>query len=190
MNTTAAAIQARVTVATIRTWCRRGVIAATKTAGRWIIDSSSLARRIEIGARHMPALPPMVITSKTSTPGVLGVVGPAAQLAAAFEAGTPITLGGTKVAGETIYLGHSSIAYDDGLTAQVKGFDSERGEHADFPGIACAVYLVDMTRLDGAPTIKATVAAARSRSLARAAATEQAAAQQEARIAANTSYDC
>lgn len=51
MNTNAAAIEARVTVATIRTWARRGVIAATKTAGRWIIDTTSLARRIAIGAR-------------------------------------------------------------------------------------------------------------------------------------------
>lgn len=53
MNTTAAATQANVTVATIRTWCRRGVIAATKTAGRWLIDAASLTRRIEIGARKM-----------------------------------------------------------------------------------------------------------------------------------------
>ena len=52
MNTTAAATQANVTVDTIRTWCRKGVIAATKTAGRWIIDAASLARRIAIGARR------------------------------------------------------------------------------------------------------------------------------------------
>lgn len=51
MNTTAAATQAKVTVATIRTWCRRGVVAAVKVAGRWVIDTTSLARRIEIGAR-------------------------------------------------------------------------------------------------------------------------------------------
>ncbi|MFF8829350.1 hypothetical protein [Streptomyces sp. NPDC015131] len=50
MNTTTAALQAQVTVITIRTWCRRGVIAATKTAGRWVINSASLARRIAIGA--------------------------------------------------------------------------------------------------------------------------------------------
>lgn len=49
MNTTAAATEAHVTVATIRTWCRRGVLAAVKTAGRWIIDTASLARRIAIG---------------------------------------------------------------------------------------------------------------------------------------------
>ncbi|MEU3990146.1 helix-turn-helix domain-containing protein [Streptomyces platensis] len=52
MNTTAAALQAHVTVATIRTWCRRGAIAATKTAGRWIIETASLAHRIAIGARR------------------------------------------------------------------------------------------------------------------------------------------
>jgi hypothetical protein len=51
MNTTTAATEARVTVATIRTWARRGAIAATKQAGRWVIDAASLARRIAIGAR-------------------------------------------------------------------------------------------------------------------------------------------
>lgn len=54
MNTTAAALKANVTVATIRTWCRHGVITATKQAGRWIIDSASLTRRVEIGARRVP----------------------------------------------------------------------------------------------------------------------------------------
>lgn len=53
MNTTTAATEAQVTVATIRLWARRGVIAATKTAGRWIIDTASLARRIAIGARRL-----------------------------------------------------------------------------------------------------------------------------------------
>lgn len=56
MNTTAAAAQAKVTVATIRTWCRTGVIAATKTAGRWVIEAASLARRIAIGNRRKPIL--------------------------------------------------------------------------------------------------------------------------------------
>jgi hypothetical protein len=55
MNTTAAAIQANVTVATIRTWCRRGVIAAVKAAGRWVVDAVSLTRRIAIGAMKRPA---------------------------------------------------------------------------------------------------------------------------------------
>lgn len=55
MNTTTAATQAHVTVATIRTWCRNGVITATKQAGRWIIDTASLAARIAIGALKRPA---------------------------------------------------------------------------------------------------------------------------------------
>lgn len=50
MNTTTAAIQAGVTTDTIRTWCRAGVIAAAKRAGRWVIDTASLAHRIAIGA--------------------------------------------------------------------------------------------------------------------------------------------
>jgi hypothetical protein len=61
MNTTtaAAALQARVTAATIRTWCRNGVVTATKRAGRWFIDAASLARRIAIAAlktRKAPAV--------------------------------------------------------------------------------------------------------------------------------------
>ena len=35
----------RVTPATVRTWCRMGAVRAVKTAGRWIIDASSLTRR-------------------------------------------------------------------------------------------------------------------------------------------------
>ncbi|GAA4823973.1 hypothetical protein [Streptomyces ziwulingensis] len=55
MNTTAAATEAHVTVATIRTWCRRGVVTAVKQAGRWIIDTTSLAARITIGKMKRPA---------------------------------------------------------------------------------------------------------------------------------------
>lgn len=56
MNTTAAAVEANVTVATIREWARNGVVAATKVAGQWIIDTVSLARRIAIGAwKRTPA---------------------------------------------------------------------------------------------------------------------------------------
>jgi len=55
MNTSTAAAEARVTVATIRTWCRIGAVAATKQAGRWIIDTASLAARIAIGAMKRPA---------------------------------------------------------------------------------------------------------------------------------------
>lgn len=50
MNTTAAALEAHVTVDTIRTWCRIGAVTALKQAGRWVIDTASLAHRITIGA--------------------------------------------------------------------------------------------------------------------------------------------
>src|SRR5689334_7545597 len=66
MNTTAAALQANVTTNTIRTWCRRGAIAATKTAGRWIIDTTSLAARIAIGKMKRPARP-TTLTADTLT---------------------------------------------------------------------------------------------------------------------------
>ncbi|MEU9415136.1 hypothetical protein [Streptomyces sp. NPDC048272] len=52
MDTTTAARTARVTVATIRTWCRIGAVTATKTAGKWTVDATSLAHRIAIGARR------------------------------------------------------------------------------------------------------------------------------------------
>lgn len=46
MDTAAAAAQANVTPATIRAWCRRGIIAAAKTGRRWVIDTASLLHRI------------------------------------------------------------------------------------------------------------------------------------------------
>ncbi|QKW31474.1 helix-turn-helix domain-containing protein (plasmid) [Streptomyces seoulensis] len=64
MNTTDAATQANVTVATIRTWCRHGVVTATKRAGRWIIDTASLAARIAIGKMKRPTKP-AVLTTET-----------------------------------------------------------------------------------------------------------------------------
>lgn len=59
MNTTEAATQANVTVATIRGWARNGVITAAKVAGRWIIDTASLATRIAIGNMKRPAVKPV-----------------------------------------------------------------------------------------------------------------------------------
>lgn len=61
ITTTAAATQAGVTVATIRTWARRGVVTAAKQAGRWAIDSISLARRIAIGARRARKQAPVTL---------------------------------------------------------------------------------------------------------------------------------
>lgn len=50
MTTTAqAAQQASVTVATVRTWCRKGAVTATKNAGAWVIDEASLRHRIALG---------------------------------------------------------------------------------------------------------------------------------------------
>ncbi|TMS00205.1 hypothetical protein [Nonomuraea basaltis] len=51
MDTTTAATQASVTVATIRHWCRYGAVAAAKVAGRWVIEAASLARRISLTAK-------------------------------------------------------------------------------------------------------------------------------------------
>lgn len=51
MNTSTAALQAGVAVVTIRTWCRCGAVDAVKHAGRWVIDTASLAARIAIGRR-------------------------------------------------------------------------------------------------------------------------------------------
>ncbi|MFD9075332.1 hypothetical protein [Streptomyces lasiicapitis] len=51
MDVAAAAATANVTPDTIRTWCRRNAIAATKRAGRWIIQEASLRHRLRIGRR-------------------------------------------------------------------------------------------------------------------------------------------
>lgn len=52
MDTATAAQTAGVTTATIRAWCRRNVIAAVKTSGRWIIDAASLAYRVTLGRKE------------------------------------------------------------------------------------------------------------------------------------------
>jgi hypothetical protein len=67
MDTTAAALEARVTVATVRTWCRLGAVAAVKEAGRWIIDTASLAARIAIGKMKRPARKVVVYSIETMT---------------------------------------------------------------------------------------------------------------------------
>jgi hypothetical protein len=52
MDTTTAAQKAKVTVATVRTWCRIGAVAAAKVAGRWVIEAASLAYRISLTAKE------------------------------------------------------------------------------------------------------------------------------------------
>jgi len=63
MDTTTAATQARVSVATIRHWCRYGAVAAAKVAGRWVIEAASLARRIALTAKKRA----VELTTKTMT---------------------------------------------------------------------------------------------------------------------------
>lgn len=181
MNTTAAAAEAQVTTATVRVWCRRGVVAAVKTAGRWIIDAASLTARIRIGQRkaRMTDQPTFLLTSKTTrVRGHLGAGGPSNTLRAAYEAGQPITLGGSY-AGERVYLGHTRQTYGDhGVTLETVGLDREltvRGE-------AHAIYLIDLTRLDNAPKLAALVRAEDARRSAIAHAAEQRAAEEDARL--------
>lgn len=49
MDTATAATQAGVTTSTICRWCRYGAVQAVKVAGRWVIETASLLRRIAIG---------------------------------------------------------------------------------------------------------------------------------------------
>lgn len=72
MNTIAAAAQAQVSIPTIRTWCRNGVIAAVKQAGRWIIDTASLARRITIGAMKTARRTPKPVVYSIETMTAIG----------------------------------------------------------------------------------------------------------------------
>lgn len=78
MNTSTAAIQAGVTTNTIRTWCRIGAVAAIKQAGRWIIDTASLAHRIAIGAmrarKQTPVTPDLNASYTADLPGYDGPV--------------------------------------------------------------------------------------------------------------------
>lgn len=142
MNTTAAALQANVTAATIRAWCRRGVIAATKAAGRWTIDTASLAARIAIGA--MRSRKARTVTTGTIIEledGAFGVCGSAADLAAAFDAGTPVTPTNTPYAADRIYLGVTRQAWGDyGLTIETVGLAYTRDDGQ-------AVYHIDTKRL-------------------------------------------
>jgi hypothetical protein len=49
ITTSAAAALAGVAISTIRTWCRKGAVAASRTTGRWMIEARSLTRRINLG---------------------------------------------------------------------------------------------------------------------------------------------
>ena len=69
VNTTAAATTAGVTIPTVRMWARTGVIAAVKTAGRWVIDETSLRYRIALAAlkTRKATVKPIVYSVETMT---------------------------------------------------------------------------------------------------------------------------
>ncbi|WP_431979993.1 hypothetical protein [Streptomyces qinglanensis] len=143
MNTTAAALQANVTVATIRTWCRYGAITAVKQAGRWIIDTASLATRIAIGARRTRKAKTMTTTGTLVqiAGGEYGIRGDAAALAAAYEAGTPVAPTNGPYAQDRIYLGNTRTTYGDyGITPETRGLAYTRDDGQ-------AVYHIDLSRL-------------------------------------------
>jgi hypothetical protein len=48
-DTASAARIAGVSIATVRAWCRMGVVAAVKARGVWVIDSDSLRERVTLG---------------------------------------------------------------------------------------------------------------------------------------------
>lgn len=136
ITTTAAATQANVTVATIRTWCRRGVVTATKNAGRWVIDTTSLAHRLTIGALKARR------TRKTPT----------------LSVETMLAIGGRrwqKNGMDRIYLndfhqhlGLETTAYKTGNVSSAS-FDGRGIANGRAAGIACAVSKVYYDVTDG-----------------------------------------
>lgn len=137
MNTESAAAEANVTVATIRIWCRRGVVSAVKVGRRWDIDETSLARRIALSTKPTP------ITVTDDTWGnALGLCGPANLLAAAFDNRQQIVITAGPYAGEKVSLGYTAYP----------GADREGLDHINPDGTA--VYRIDTDMLyDGAPTL-------------------------------------
>ncbi|MFJ5129932.1 hypothetical protein ACIP80_33205 [Streptomyces sp. NPDC088555] len=153
VTTTEAAAQAHVTVATIRAWCRRSVIAAAKVAGRWVIDNVSLDRRIAIGARRARKQAP-VIRLERSTDWRAGrhgyvVTGPADTLRAAYQHKTPVTLTG-DFDGDRLYLGTLIATYgDNGIVNQPVALLDEEDN--------VATYAIDTRHLDDAPRFLARI---------------------------------
>lgn len=125
---------------------------------------------------------PIVITSKVKTPGAeLAVMGPQDILQAAFESGTPVTLSG-KLEGEVVYLGYRRATWDDGEGRETVGLDRVLGDAPKFPGVTIARYLVDVTRLEGAPTLLDLKKKADVKRLANAMAAEARAEEEDARL--------
>lgn len=123
---------------------------------------------------------PIYLTNKTvKVPGHIAAVGPTAQLAAAYHAGTPVTLSG-KYGGERVYLGHTQQIYgDDGITVETIGED-DTWTHE---GQEIAAYLIDFKRLNDAPRLAALVEKVTNRRLQRAMELDARAQAEEAELA-------
>lgn len=151
ISTTTAAAEAGVTVATIRDWARRCIIAATKVAGRWVIDTTSLARRIAIGAMRARKVQPMTATGTITLMrnGSYGIRGNADVLAAAYEAGSPVAPTNGPYAADRLYLGSTRETYGDyGRTLETLSLAYTKDDGQ-------AVYYIDTTRLAEAPAFAA-----------------------------------
>ncbi|MFD7615817.1 hypothetical protein [Streptomyces sp. NPDC059802] len=148
-----AAAQADVTVATIRAWCRRNIVAAAKVAGRWVIDNVSLAHRIAIGARRARKQAPVIRLERSANwrAGRHGYVitGPADTLRTAYQHKTPVTLTG-DFDGDRLYLGTLIATYgDNGIVNQPVALLGKEGN--------VATYAIDDRRLDDAPRFLAQI---------------------------------
>lgn len=178
MDTTTAAQQAGVTVATVRTWCRRNVISAIKTAGRWVVDAASLAYRITLTQKATMDAPVYLTSKTTRIRGHIAAVGPAAQLAAAYRAGDAVTLAG-KFAGERVHLGHTRTTWTgDGVGTETISEDRVWAHD----GQQVASYLIDLSRLEDAPRLATAVAEVVNREAAHAADVGARAAAKEAEL--------
>lgn len=137
MDTKTAAAKASVTTATIRTWCRRNVIAAVKIGRRWGIDETSLNRRIALSAKPAP-----ITLTKHAGGRHLGVHGPASLLAAAFNKQQRVTITAGPFAGESVHLGYTP--YYGGDTTGLDCTDAD----------GTAIYHINTDTLhEGAPTL-------------------------------------
>jgi hypothetical protein len=151
ITTTAAAAQANVTVATIRTWCRRNVITATKAAGRWVIDAASLAHRIAIGAMRVRKAKSMTAIGAIvqMRNGSYGIRGNADDLAAAYEASAPVIPTNGPYVEDRLYLGLTRETYGDyGRTDETLALAYTKDDGQ-------AVYYIDTRRLDEASAFAA-----------------------------------
>lgn len=142
ITSTAAATTAGVTIPTIRTWCRIGAVTATKTAGRWVIDEASLARRIAIGAKATGEV-------RTDHAGRYVVVGPHAALEQALRTGAAVRITAGPCDGDTVHLGLRGTTYSDyGISLETVGLVRRLANGK-------AAYAIDTRRFERAPRLAA-----------------------------------